>query len=236
MAATACPDFFLEFSDDCFDLAVIFIGFPGGGVQPRAGRADGDLDGDHHGARRAFYSSAGNALGVFIVATTAVAGLGLLLKTSALAFAALKVAGAAYLIYLGIKAWRGAGLVTETAQAAATAVAAQDLAETAQASRLSTFRSGLLVAVSNPKAILFFTAVFPQFMPPDHVDPLRFLLLTSTFTSCTLLSHFFYVACASWLKRSVKQSIARTRLAKRTTGVIFVGMGGALLTLSNRTN
>jgi threonine/homoserine/homoserine lactone efflux protein len=185
------------------------------------------------GARRAFYSSAGNALGVFIVATTAVAGLGLLLKTSALAFAALKVAGAAYLIYLGIKAWRGAGLVTETAQAAATAVAAQDAAETAQASRLSTFRSGLLVAVSNPKAILFFTAVFPQFMPPDHVDPVRFLLLTSTFTSCTLLSHFFYVACASWLKRSVKQSIARTRLAKRTTGVIFVGMGGALLTLTN---
>ncbi|RFP10304.1 LysE family translocator [Duganella sp. BJB488] len=182
------------------------------------------------GARRAFYSSAGNALGVFIVATTAVAGLGLLLKTSALAFGALKVAGAAYLIYLGIKAWRHAGQVTETTESAATAAPA---ANAAGASRLSTFRSGLLVAVSNPKAILFFTAVFPQFMPPDHVDPVRFLLLTSTFTSCTLLSHFFYVACASWLKRSVKQSIARTRLAKRTTGVIFVGMGGALLTLTN---
>ncbi|OEZ58130.1 LysE family translocator [Duganella sp. HH105] len=182
------------------------------------------------GAKRAFYSSAGNALGVFIVATTAVAGLGLLLKTSALAFGALKVAGAAYLIYLGIKAWRSAGLVTATAEAAARAEAAPGAAE---ASRFSTFRSGLLVAVSNPKAILFFTAVFPQFMPPDHVDPVRFLLLTSTFTSCTLLSHFFYVACASWLKRSVKQSIARTRLAKRTTGVIFVGMGGALLTLTN---
>ncbi|NVD69678.1 LysE family translocator [Duganella sp. BJB1802] len=182
------------------------------------------------GARRAFYSSAGNALGVFIVATTAVAGLGLLLKTSALAFGALKVAGAAYLIYLGIKAWRHAGQVTETTESAATAAPA---ASAAEASRLSTFRSGLLVAVSNPKAILFFTAVFPQFMPPDHVDPVRFLLLTSTFTSCTLLSHFFYVACASWLKRSVKQSIARTRLAKRTTGVIFVGMGGALLTLTN---
>jgi len=182
------------------------------------------------GAKRAFYSSAGNALGVFIVATTAVAGLGLLLKTSALAFGALKVAGAAYLIYLGIKAWRSAGLVTATAEAAARAESAPGAAE---ASRFATFRSGLLVAVSNPKAILFFTAIFPQFMPPDHVDPVRFLLLTSTFTSCTLLSHFFYVACASWLKRSVKQSIARTRLAKRTTGVIFVGMGGALLTLTN---
>jgi threonine/homoserine/homoserine lactone efflux protein len=186
------------------------------------------------GARRAFYSSAGNALGVFIVATTAVAGLGLLLKTSALAFAALKLAGAAYLIYLGIKAWRSAA--THTAPAAADAVDAADAAPAArvvEASRFSTFRSGLLVAVSNPKAILFFTAVFPQFMPPDHVDPMRFLLLTSTFTACTLISHFFYVACASWLKRSVKQSAARSRLAKRGTAVIFVGMGGALLTLTH---
>lgn len=182
------------------------------------------------GARRAFYSSAGNALGVFIVATTAVAGLGLLLKTSAIAFGALKLAGAAYLVYLGIKTWRQASLKVEPSETAADGAPAPQRVE---ASRLSTFRSGLLVAVSNPKAILFFTAVFPQFMPPDHVDPVRFLLLTSTFTACTLISHFFYVACASWLKRSVKQSAARSRLAKRSTAVVFVGMGGALLTLTH---
>lgn len=181
------------------------------------------------GARRAFYSSMGNALGVFIVATTAVAGLGLLLKTSVLAFGALKLAGAAYLIYLGFKAWRSASQVTEATHAVTAPMAVPQT----EATRLSTFRSGLLVAVSNPKAILFFTAVFPQFMPPDHVDPVRFMLLTATFTSCTLVSHFFYVACAAWLKRGVRQSVARTRLAKRTTGVIFVGMGGALLSLSN---
>ncbi len=184
------------------------------------------------GARRALYSSAGNALGVFTVATLAVAGLGLLLKTSELAFGALKFAGAAYLIYLGIKAWRSAGMLTETAHGAASATATAAAADTA-ITPLRSFRSGLLVALSNPKAILFFTAVFPQFMPADHVDAGRFLLLTSTFTCCTLLSHFFYVACATWLKRSVKQNLARSRLAKRSTGVIFVGMGGALLTLSN---
>ena len=182
------------------------------------------------GAGRALYSSLGNALGVFIVATTAVAGLGLLLKTSAIAFGALKLAGAAYLVYLGIKTWRRASV--DVAPAADVADAAP-VARLVEASRLSTFRSGLLVAVSNPKAILFFTAVFPQFMPPDHVDPVRFLLLTSTFTACTLISHFFYVACASWLKRSVRQSAARARLAKRSTAVIFIGMGGALLTLTH---
>lgn len=179
------------------------------------------------GARRALYSSAGNALGVFIVATTAVAGLGLLLKTSAIAFGALKLAGAAYLIYLGIKAWRSGAALSAPVQPA------DMVAQAAQVSRMGTFRSGLLVALSNPKSILFFTAVFPQFMPHDHVDMVRFLLLTSTFTACSLLSHFFYVVCASWVKRSVKQSLARTRLAKRTTGAIYVGMGGALLTLSS---
>ncbi|WP_267874134.1 LysE family translocator [Massilia arenae] len=60
------------------------------------------------GPTRPVYSSAGNALGVFIVAATAVAGLGLVLKTSALAFGLVKVAGAAYLIYLGIQTWRRA--------------------------------------------------------------------------------------------------------------------------------
>ena len=177
------------------------------------------------GAGRALYSSLGNALGVFIVATTAVAGLGLVLKTSALAFGALKVAGAAYLIYLGVKTWRQASAAPAPADASVPSASA------VQASRLSTFRSGLLVAVSNPKAILFFTAVFPQFMPPDHIDPMRFLLLTSTFTACTLLSHFFYVACASWMKRKVRQSAARSRFTKRTTGALFIGMGGALLTV-----
>lgn len=172
------------------------------------------------GARRAFYSSAGNALGVFIVATTAVTGLGLLLKASELAFGLLKLAGAAYLVYLGIKAWRGAG--QQTAQAASPPV---------QESRFSTFRAGLLVAISNPKAILFFTAVFPQFMPHDYIDPLRFMLLTTTFTACTLLSHFFYVSCAAWLKRNVAASARRRRLAGRSTAVVFIGMGGALLTV-----
>jgi threonine/homoserine/homoserine lactone efflux protein len=174
------------------------------------------------GAGRALYSSAGNALGVFIVATTAVAGLGLILKTSALAFGALKLIGAAYLIYLGIKTWRQS---SRDASPAALDAAVQAV----QMTRWATFRAGLLVAVSNPKAILFFTAVFPQFMPPDHVDPVRFLMLTSVFTACSLLSHLFYVVGTSWLKRRVRQSAGRSRFAKRLTAVIFMGMGGALL-------
>lgn len=177
------------------------------------------------GPGRALYSSAGNALGVFIVATTAVAGLGLVLKTSALAFGLLKIAGAAYLIYIGVQTWRRAAHAPAPASAAGAAPAIL------QASRRATFRAGLLVAVSNPKAILFFTAVFPQFMPPDRIDVVRFLMLTSAFTACTLLSHLFYVSGATWVKQRVKQSVARARLARRGVGLLFISMGGALLTV-----
>ena len=181
------------------------------------------------GPKRALYSSSGNALGIFMVATLAVTGLGLLLKTSALAFGALKIAGAAYLVYLGVKAWRSAGQLTEGTQNTGPAAAAP----AGRGTPLHSFRSGLLVAISNPKSILFFTAVFPQFMPADHIDPAGFLLLTATFTGCSLLSHLVYVLCAAWFKSSVKHSLARSRLAKRGTGAIYVGMGGALLSLSN---
>lgn len=172
------------------------------------------------GPGRALYSSAGNALGVFTVATAAVTGLGLVLKTSALAFGLVKVLGAAYLIYLGIQAWRKAGRDLVPVEAAGAAP---------RMSRWKTFRAGLLIALSNPKAILFFTAVFPQFMPPDHVDPVRFLLLTSVFTACTLLSHLFYVAGTAWLTRRVRHSVRRARLARRGAALLFMGMGGALL-------
>jgi len=56
-------------------------------------------------------------------------------------------------------------------------------------------------------------------------------VLTSAFPACTLLSHLFYVAGATWVKRRVKHSAARARLARRGTAVLFVGMGGALLTV-----
>src|SRR5471032_800964 len=139
-AATACPDTYFWSLAMTVSTWLLFLSVslaaafsPGPGVLMAISTAT------TMGARRALYSSDGNALGVFIVSTTAVAGLGLLLKTSALAFGALKVAGAAYLIYLSIKAWRHASLVTETTETAAPAVAQPSAAE---ASRLSTFRAG----------------------------------------------------------------------------------------------
>lgn len=175
------------------------------------------------GPGRALYSSAGNALGVFAIAGLTVTGLGLLLQTSLLAFTVLKLAGAAYLVYLGVRAWR---------QAADAPALASPAAAPAAAGAMRTFQRGLLVALSNPKAILFFTAVFPQFMTMDHIDPLRFLVLTTTFACCTLLSHGVYVLCTQWLQGGLRHASQR-RLANRATGALFVGMGAMLLKLSH---
>jgi homoserine/homoserine lactone efflux protein len=195
----------------CVSLAAAFS--PGPGVLMAISTAS------TQGPRSVLYSSAGNALGVFTVAALATTGLGLLLHTSALAFAILKAAGAAYLVYLGLKV-----LLSKPAGAKEPAVTV------AVATPRTLFVRGMLIALSNPKAILFFTAVFPQFMPPGQVDPARFLLLASTFTACTLASHFFYVRCASWARRSMGNP-RRALLANRVTALLFMGMGGALLTL-----
>lgn len=172
------------------------------------------------GARRTAYSSAGNAVGVFLVSCVAVSGVGLLFQRSPLAFYALKLAGAAYLAWLGVKLWRGAGKESPKA-------APKDPAGLDAASRYAVFRRGLLVACSNPKAILFFAAVFPQFMPPGQVDAGRFLLLSLTFVGCTLVSHLSYVLLAATAGERVLTGPGMARL-QRGTALLFVALAIAL--------
>ncbi len=169
------------------------------------------------GARRTAYSSAGNAVGVFLVSCVAVGGMGLLLKAWPPAFSALKLAGAAYLAWLGIKQWRNAGHVAAAALASAPE----------GSSRGAVFRRGMLVACSNPKAILFFAAVFPQFMPPGTVDVMRFLLLSLTFVACTLVAHLSYVLLAATAGTRI-MSGPRMAILQRGTAVLFIGLAVAL--------
>ncbi len=179
------------------------------------------------GASRAMLGSVGNALGVFLVSAVAMAGLGVLLSTSAVAFMVLKVAGAAYLVYLGIKQWRnGANALGTASTSTGEAVPMQ--------SATKLFFNGLTVAVTNPKSILFFTALFPQFLTPGAPALQQFLVLTTTFVVCTVLAHAFYVQVARGLKR-VLADARRARLFSRVSGGAFVVLGLGLLRLQNRT-
>ena len=170
-----------------------------------------------HGPRQALISSSGNALGIFIVAGLTVSGLGLLLHTSALAFTALKVVGAGYLIYLGIRQWRARGNAFSAGASAA--------AESVTPRRL--FLNGLTVALSNPKSVLFFSAVFPQFMP-EQAGVGQLLLMTSTFAACAVISHLSYVLAAGPLMRWCAAP-RRLRNLNRSLGLVFMGMGLGVL-------
>ena len=173
------------------------------------------------GPRKTLWSSAGNVLGVFSVSGTAMAGLGTLLHTSAWLFAALKTAGAVYLVYLGWRQWSSKTSMFDTPLPAETSSAK---------SHAALFRQGLLVALTNPKGILFFTALFPQFIQPDAAMLPQFLALTSAFAACVLTSHLAYVLLARHPRRWLGTT-HRARIFNRLCGGAFGVLGLSLLRL-----
>lgn len=178
------------------------------------------------GPRRAMISSSGNAAGLFIVSGVAMAGMGVVLATSATAFLALKLAGALYLIYLGIKQWRSKASILPEAESEATP------SPRLPSRRL--FLQGLTVALTNPKAILFFSALFPQFLTQDAPLLEQFVVLTGTFAACAMLAHAFYVLLARVLKSQFANP-KRMRLFNQSSGALFVVLGLSLLRLRNKT-
>ena len=89
------------------------------------------------------------------------------------------------------------------------------------------------VALTNPKAILFFSALFPQFLTPGESLFIQSLLLTTTFVVCAMLSHVFYVVVAQMLKTQFANP-ARVRLFTRVSGSAFVVLGLGLLRVQGR--
>lgn len=176
------------------------------------------------GPRRALIGSLGNAAGLFIVSAAAMAGMGVVLATSANAFMAVKLLGAAYLIYLGLRQWwaRNTPLRAGVAGAHST---------TRSTHRL--FAQGMGVALTNPKAILFFSALFPQFIRPEAPAFDQFAILTVTFAGCALCSHVAYITLARSLKHQFEHP-ARARIFNLVSGGIFVLLGLSLLRLPQK--
>ena len=176
------------------------------------------------GTGRALICSLGNAIGLLFVSTAAMAGLGVILATSAAAFAAVKLVGAGYLIYLGIRQWRNRnGFFSDPD----TSGAGEDR------SRLRLFGQGMAVALTNPKAILFFSALFPQFLTPQASPASQFTLLTLTFAGCALISHFCYILLAQTLRKHLAGA-SRGRIFNRITGGAFIVLGLSLLRLPQK--
>lgn len=172
------------------------------------------------GVSKALLSSAGNALGIFLVSGAAMIGLGALLRASLMMFTALKIVGALYLVYLGIRQWRGAGKPAQ--------VNARQPGQDVAGSAAQLFREGLLVALTNPKSIIFFTALFPQFIQTNAPIVPQFFVLTFTFVGCALLSHATYILIAR--SASARLTAGNTlRVLQRASGALFMSLGVALL-------
>jgi threonine/homoserine/homoserine lactone efflux protein len=170
----------------------------------------------HHGPRRALASMAGLMSAVLICLLASAAGLGALLKASPRVFDLLRYAGAAYLIWLGIKAWR-APVGGDVAVDPHTRHAAPAL-----------YAAGFGTGMSNPKLIIFAAALFPQFLDASRPFWTQLAILVASFV---VIEGFWYAVYA-FGGRSLARWLApagRQRAFNRGTGIVFIGFGGVLL-------
>lgn len=176
-----------------------------------------------HGPDKAVVSSLGNISGILIVSATAAMGLGAVLKTSELLFVVLKIVGAAYLIYLGIRQWHAKNVLFS-----------QTSVQGAQNHATGRFfLQGVFIAVSNPKAVLFFTALFPQFIDLSQPVAFQFFVLTATFMAFSFFTLLIYALGANAFKKWFAIG-SRAIWFNRIAGMVFVSFGLGILRLKNR--
>lgn len=182
------------------------------------------------GMRRSLAAMAGClALAAVVgVLAASAAGLTTLLLAIPGAFDVLRYAGIAYLLYLGIKAWRGGGTpVGVGGDGDGDGDGAMPPRATAPTA-LRLFRGGFAIGISNPKLLLFAAAFFPQFVSRDAPQAPQFAILVATFGAVEC----FWYGVYAFGGRSLSRHLARPALRRafdRLTGTIFIGFGVALL-------
>ncbi|MDY0329588.1 MAG: LysE family translocator [Thiomonas sp.] len=180
----------------------------------------------HHGWRHAILSSLGNISGLLVLSSLSALGLDAVLQSSEWAFTAVKVAGAAYLIWLGVQQWRNAAQ-----RPAATQTASNLHMQTGHANKPhKLYVKGLMVALSNPKAIVFIAALFPQFLTASRPLGPQYLALTLTFMAISLLALSTYAGLAVMARRRLKVWFA-SGWPQRVSGSVFCAFGLSLLRL-----
>ncbi len=175
-----------------------------------------------HGPLRATQGILGNISGLFIMSLLSVLGLSAIVLYSTTIFYCIKFIGAIYLIYLGVRLWKN-GFSWSQAPVKSQAPS--------QPSFFKLYSQGLLVALSNPKAIAFTTALFPQFV--DNSKPLagQFALLVTTFMLFSFICLFGYALISAGAKNRTQKSKIGKYVSK-LFGAAFVGSGIALATTS----
>ncbi|MFD4438895.1 LysE family translocator [Nocardia sp. NPDC058519] len=170
------------------------------------------------GRRSAVLSVAGAVAGSFVPLVAVSVGLGAILMASATLFLLVKIVGAGYLIYLGIATIR---------QRKELAAALQSKAPSIGGSRV--LRQGFIVGVTNPKTIVFFGAVLPQFaVPAEGGLPAQLLILGAIFLTIQALSDGCWALLAATARSWFVRSPRRLETVGSTGGLMIIGVGAGM--------
>ena len=160
----------------------------------------------------------GGQSGVYVQVIAVALGVGALVQRSVAVFTIIKLAGAAYLIFLGVQAVRHRRSLAAFLDGPAR-----------QASTSRMMRDGFIVGLTNPKAIVFFAAVLPQFInrTAGHV-PAQLLVLGGLFVAIALVSDSMWAVLAGTARSWFTRSPRRLALLGGTSGLVMIGIGASL--------
>ncbi len=168
------------------------------------------------GRRAGVVSSLGVSTGGMFHVAAAVIGLSAVLSASATAFTAVKLAGAAYLVYLGIRT-----LLSPDDRIAG---------RSAEPTLWRTYRQGVVVNVLNPKTALFFLAFLPQFVDPDGSTRGQLAVLGLVFVVIALTTDLLWALVAGTAGAVLRRSRTFLRVQRYVSGTIFIGLGALAAT------
>ncbi|MDT7673511.1 MAG: hypothetical protein QOD82_1413 [Pseudonocardiales bacterium] len=164
----------------------------------------------------------GNASGLVFWASASVFGLTALIRTSEFAFLALKVVGAAYLCWLGLRT-----LLRSRATAADDPV----VMRTGGGGRLTAFRTGMVTNLANPKAAVLYLALLPQFLPAGGATLADTAVLAAVQMAISVSWYTLVVLAVGLVRRTLARPSVKARV-EQISGLVLVGLGLRMITLS----
>ncbi len=167
------------------------------------------------GRRAALVTVLGNSAGIYLQLVAVAVGLGAVIERSVTLFQVVKLAGAAYLVWLGVQALRDR---RELAAVADVAIGARSVRRV--------FLEGFVVGISNPKGIVFFAAILPQYVQPGAAPAaVQMLLLGLVFVAIALVSDSAWGLAAGTARAWLAGSPRRMELMGGAGGLVMVGLG-----------
>jgi homoserine/homoserine lactone efflux protein len=183
-------------------------------LTPGAGAINTMSNSLNSGFRRSMWGILGQQAALIIQILLVALGVGVLVSGSPLLFNVIRYAGAAYLVYLGIRQFMRKPDLDQTV-----------VESLRNESAASMFRRGLWVNMLNPKAIVFFLAFMPQFIRPEQPLIPQYLVLAVTIVLIdVVVMWFFFAAAATWFQRFT-QNVRGQTILNRVFGVLFVAVG-----------